>query len=211
MAKRAKTFKNRRRTTMSQLMILVGLLGLLYIAWQVNYQPVTHAEPSVQVPVVVAKPSNVTTSLQHSNATELQIPDIGVNAQVINVGKKADGTIQVPSDPSQVGQYQNAPSPGEIGPAIIVGHVDSMKGPAVFWRLHLLQPGETIKIVRADGTIATFKINKVENFSQENFPTQEVYGNLDYPGLRLITCGGSFNYLTRHYSDNTVVFATLVQ
>ncbi|MBI4101059.1 class F sortase, partial [Candidatus Microgenomates bacterium] len=95
--------------------------------------------------------------------------------------------------------------------AIVVGHIDNYRGPAVFWKLGQLQPGDVVEIDRADGTTVKFKVEAIKQFSQDQFPTAEVYGNIDHAGLRLITCGGQFNRITRQYSDNTVVFASMVQ
>jgi sortase (surface protein transpeptidase) len=107
------------------------------------------------------------------------------------------------------GWYKYSPTPGELGPAIIVGHVDSYKGISVFWRLRELVPGDTIDITRADGSVAKFQVNSLQQFDQTNFPTQAIYGDINYAGLRLITCGGTFNRKTGHYDHNMVVFASL--
>lgn len=199
-----------RSKIVSVVMILAGLTGLFYAGNRVFNQPILQAQPSQQSITVAAPSAPIKKSLTASNATQLQIPDIGINTTVALVGKRADGALEVPTDSQSVGQYKYAPTPGETGPAIITGHVDSIAGPAVFWRLRELVPGQVITITRADGVTATFKVDSVKDFAQNNFPSQEVYGDIDYPGLRLITCGGTFNYLTRHYSNNTVVFASLV-
>lgn len=154
------------------------------------------------VPVVKTVPS-----LPHSVPTSVSIPSIGVNANVVSVGQNSDGSIAVPG-PYDVGWYNLGPSPGEIGPAVLVGHVDYVTiGPAVFWNLRNMQPGDIIQIARQDGKTVNFKVEKVQSYGQEAFPTQDVYGNINYPGLRLITCTGDFNYVTHHYSDNLVVYA----
>jgi sortase (surface protein transpeptidase) len=107
------------------------------------------------------------------------------------------------------GWYQYGPTPGELGPAVVVGHVDSTQGIAIFWRLRELLPGDEIYIDRQDGTTATLKVDDIQQYSQDQFPTDKVYGNIDHAGLRLITCGGTFSTVTHHYSDNTVVYASL--
>lgn len=150
-------------------------------------------------------------SLAASDATRVQIADIGVDAEVLSIAKYRDGTLEVPSDAAKVGQYSLGPTPGEVGPAIIVGHVDSLTGPAVFWRLREMLPGQMILITRQDGSVARFKVDTVQEYAQDAFPTNEVYGNIDHAGLRLITCGGSFNVFTQHYTNNTVVYASLIQ
>lgn len=145
-----------------------------------------------------------------SEPTELDIPDVGIRTSVTTVGRNADNTIQVPDSYEAAGWYRYSPTPGEIGPTIIVGHVDSYRGPAVFWRLSQLQPTQLVKVKRADGQTVTYQVTDVKQFDQNNFPTNEVYGNISYAGLRLITCGGVYNRATNHYSHNTVVYAAMV-
>jgi sortase (surface protein transpeptidase) len=151
-------------------------------------------------------------AMTRSAPTSLNIPKIGVNAQVIGLGVNADGTLQVPSlEQAQLTSwYQDGPSPGEPGNAVVVGHVDShVTGPAVFFRLGELLPGDIVKIGRADGTVATFRVDGVKSYPKTDFPTDLVYGPAGRPGLRLITCGGDFDENQRSYEDNVIVFATL--
>lgn len=211
--KKRKATKKTPHRKSSICLILLGVLGMVFCLSQILNPPVLRANISSAIAVpqtVIAQPTTVKKSMVASNAAQLQIPSISVDASAVIVGKQKDGSMKVPSNAAIVGQYQFAPTPGEVGPAIIVGHVDDIKGPAVFWRLRELQAGQMIIIKRVDGTTANFKVDKIMNYSQNEFPTTEVYGNIDFPGLRLITCGGTFNHLTRHYSDNTVVFASLV-
>ena len=121
----------------------------------------------------------------------------------------SDGTLQVPAGYSEVGWYRKSPTPGEIGPSVIVGHLDGPQGAAVFWRLHELIPGDSLEIVRADGNTARFEVDKVAQFSQDAFPTEEVYGDIYHSGIRLITCGGTFDRQAKRYSHNTVVYGKL--
>jgi sortase (surface protein transpeptidase) len=145
-------------------------------------------------------------ALQRSTPLSLNIPALGLEASVTGVGQNSDGSMEIPG-PNDVGWYTLGPSPGELGPAIIVGHVDYVTGPAIFWKLRDIEPGNQISVNRGDGSTVKFSVEKVATYDQNNFPTDEVYGNLDYPGLRLITCDGDFNYLTHHYSHNLVVYA----
>lgn len=118
--------------------------------------------------------------------------------------------MEVPPDGDLAGWYKGAPTPGELGPAIIVGHVDWAGDLGVFYNLRNLEPGDHITITRMDGSTAEFQVAQVEQFSKNEFPTNAVYGDIDHPGLRLITCGGSFDRAARSYVDNIVVFADLV-
>jgi hypothetical protein len=140
---------------------------------------------------------------------EILIPAIAVRAPVTAVGLTPDGRIEAPplDRPEVTGWYIHSPRPGEPGPAVIVGHVDTRSGPAVFSRLAAMKPGDRIEIIRGDGKTVTFTVDSVERFAKDTFPTERVYGDLDYPGLRLITCGGTFDRARRSYRDNVVVFA----
>jgi len=147
--------------------------------------------------------------LARSVPLRVQIPVIAVDTTLMSLGLKADRTLQVPPSGFPAGWYTGAVTPGEVGPAIIVGHID-WNGPAVFYRLRDLTPGDTITVSRADGTKPRFRVIKVAQYSKDAFPTALVYGNTATPTLRLITCGGAFNTNTGHYEDNTVVFADLL-
>lgn len=151
-------------------------------------------------------------AMHRSVPTRLRIPSITVDAEVIEVGLDKDQRIEVPplERAHLTGWYKHGPTPGEIGNAVIVGHVDSYRtGPAVFFHLGALQPGERIEVVRADGTVATFVVDGVAKYPKAEFPTDLVYGPTDRAQLRLVTCGGNFDSRTREYLDNVIVFATL--
>ena len=126
-------------------------------------------------------------------------------ADVCNV----DGTLEVPPTGFPAGWYTGAPTPGELGPAIIAGHVDLDGEPGVFFELRHLTPGDEIQVSREDGSTARFRVDRVERFAKDRFPTELVYADLDHAGLRLITCGGDFDQQVRSYEDNLVVFARL--
>ncbi len=150
------------------------------------------------------------TNAQVAAPASMAIPSISVEARLIRVGLNPDRSLQVPRSHSLAGWYTKGAAPGETGPAVIVGHYDSVDGPAVFYRLSELRPGQSVQVRRADGSVAKFSVDRVERFSKGKFPTDEVYGRVNRPELRLITCGGSFNYRTRHYRDNIVVFAHML-
>jgi sortase (surface protein transpeptidase) len=143
----------------------------------------------------------------------LSIPAIGVHTSVIELGLGADDTLQVPpltqAGVQEAGWYDLGPAPGQVGPAVIAGHVDSYQGPGVFFRLGALRPGDQISVTRADGTVAIFRVDAVDKYSKTSFPTRQVYGPVGYAGLRVITCGGQFDYQTRHYLSNIVIDAAL--
>ena len=147
--------------------------------------------------------------LTRSSPVRLQIGAIGVDSTLMDLGLRADGSLEVPPSGFPAGWYSGGPTPGELGPAIIAGHID-WNGPGVFFRLRDLKPGDHVTITRADGSKPVFRITRVAQFPKNKFPTNLVYGNIDHAGLRLITCGGSFNNQTGHYEDDIVAFADLV-
>jgi hypothetical protein len=144
---------------------------------------------------------------------KIQITRIGVNTKVMKLGLRSDGTLDVPpfDHADEVGWYEKSPDPGAEGPAVIVGHIDSPQGPAVFYRLASLIPGDLIQITRADGSVAIFRVSRLESPAKNRFPTHAVYGNINYAGLRLITCGGSYDPSAGGYQSNTIVFAKLIK
>jgi len=139
--------------------------------------------------------------------THLDIERIRVSAAVVALAPNPDLTVPVPADPAQAGWYAGGPSPGDPGPAVVVGHLDSDHGPAVFWRLAELRPGDDVAVEHADGSAVRFVVTRIARFARSSFPSDEVYGATAAPELRLITCGGVFNRLTGQYADNVVVFA----
>jgi len=139
--------------------------------------------------------------------THLSIPAVDVNTDLINLATQDDGTLEVPKNFALAGWWDQGAAPGDVGPAVIVGHIDSYRGPAVFYRLRQLTPGALVTVGRSDGSTALFAVDALREFSKEAFPTNLVYGATDAPTLRLITCGGSFDDKARSYLDNIVVFA----
>jgi sortase (surface protein transpeptidase) len=138
----------------------------------------------------------------------LTIPEIGVSTRLITLGLTAQGTAQVPSTASVAGWYARSPRPGAVGPAIILGHIDSYQGPGVFFRLAVLRSGDPIYIRRSDGSTVEFRVTAVQSYLKDHFPTEAVYGPTPDAELRLITCGGAFDSATGHYLSNIVVYAT---
>ncbi len=152
-------------------------------------------------------------ALPASEPTALSIPAIGVESTLITVGQNPDGTIHVPQpgpNYDKAAWYEYSPTPGEVGPSVLLGHIDSAEnGPSVFYRLAEMQPGQEVSVTRADGTVAVFTVDRVEKYPKADFPTLEVYGNTPNPQLRLITCGGTFNEDSGNYRSNIVVYAHL--
>lgn len=147
-------------------------------------------------------------SMTKSSPIRIRIPAIGVDSKLMKLGLQKDGSLQVPPSGSPAGWYTGSPTPGEIGPAIIAGHVD-WNGPAVFYTLNRVRLGDQIIVNRVDGTTATFKVTRVAAFLKNSFPTDAVYGDLAYPGLRLITCG-DYDFKLHKYVRDIVVFANLI-
>jgi sortase (surface protein transpeptidase) len=139
----------------------------------------------------------------------ITIPSIGVKAGIVGIGLRADGAMQVP-DPDQVGWYKRGPRPGTPGPAVLIGHLDSRTGPAVFYRLRQLRPGDEILVGHRDGSTTKFIVGRLERHPKTALPTNRIWPTTSKPLLRLITCGGSFNHATGHYRDNLIVYADRV-
>jgi hypothetical protein len=151
-------------------------------------------------------------ALPRSIPVRLDIPAIGVHTRLMRLGLHRDGTMRVPPlrPDAPAGWYDGLVSPGEIGPAVIVGHLDSAyEGPAVFFRLGALHPGDAVSVRRTDGSTVVFTVDRVVRYAKARFPTASVYGPIDHPGLRLVTCGGSYDAARGSYRDNVVVFASL--
>lgn len=151
--------------------------------------------------------------MEESTPTLIDIPAIGVSSALMNLGLNSDGTVEVPpvEPEAPAGWYDGSPEPGTLGPAVILGHVDTRAGPAVFYRLGELREGDEISVTREDGTIAIFVIDRVESYPKSEFPTEQVYGNTDHAALRLVTCGGPFDSAAGSYLENVVVYASLVE
>jgi Sortase domain len=140
----------------------------------------------------------------------LAIPAIDVRTTLIRLGVTARGTLQVPASTSVAGWYTGSPRPGDVGTSIIAGHIDSVQGPGVFFRLRLLHPGDLVYVRQAGGRLATFRVTSVRSYPKDHFPTAAVYGPAPDAELRLITCGGLFDYATGSYLSNVVAYTTEV-
>lgn len=137
----------------------------------------------------------------------IRIPAISVDAAVVDLGLNQDGTLEVPADFDVTGWYTGRSVPGDTGPSVVVGHVDSHTGPAVFIELSRLEAGDLVQIDRSDGLVAWFQVRELTQVHKDEFPTQQVYGDTAEPTLRLITCGGDFDRSARSYEENLIAFA----
>jgi LPXTG-site transpeptidase (sortase) family protein len=138
--------------------------------------------------------------------TRVRIPSIGVDSPLEALGLDSAGALQPPVDFNRAGWYADGTVPGDVGPAVIAGHVDSRKGPAVFFRLYRLRPGDLVQVRRGDRWLG-FRVVSTARYAKDRFPTSDVYGPTPDPQLRLITCGGVFNASRRSYVDNVVISA----
>ena len=168
--------------------------------------PIASAPPAAPLPEFRA----VRELARSEVPVRLRIPALGIDAPVGSVGQAPDGTVEVPGEWQEVGWYDRGPRPGEDGPAVLLGHVDSKAGPAVFVRLPQVQSGTVVEVVGEAGAITRFRVDRVEQYPKTRFPTEAVYLPALRPELRLVTCGGEFDRATGHYRDNIVAYASLV-
>jgi sortase (surface protein transpeptidase) len=191
--------------------VAVGSTGLAAAALSPQHAVQLPARPSpIPAPTgQTALPASLSTVQQAARPVWLSIPAIGVRTSLVDLGLRANGTLQVPSSTAVAGWYTGSPRPGTIGAAVIAGHVDSRSGLGIFFWLRELRPGDRVYVGRADGTMAVFTVTAVRKVAKDLFPTAAVYGPVPDPELRLITCGGVFDRSTGSYLSNVVVFARL--
>ncbi len=198
-------------------LLVVGGAGL---AFGLQSQPRSLAGPATRHVVppqgvggsTKSVPTNVVVPPLPDRSTPLtlHIPAIGLTQQLAILGVNPNGTVQVPTDIQQPGWYQFGPSPGQAGSAVILGHVDSYRGPAVFFKLRTLVAGDLIGVTMANGSTAQFKVTSIAMYLKTQFPAQLVYAAAGGSSLQLVTCGGVFNSHTGHYLSNVVVYSSLV-
>ncbi|PWR10637.1 class F sortase [Micromonospora acroterricola] len=198
-----------RRRTLPAVVALLGVTGLGLITVGLTADPAQPPRPPADAPTRT-QPAPDLAPLPRAAPVQVRIPAIGVRAEVVPVGADATGVLEVPplDRPTLAGWYRHGVAPGETGNAVLVGHVDSPAGPAVFFDLGQLRAGQEIQITRADAQVTTFAVDSVRAYPKDRFPTTLVYGPADVAGLRLITCGGRFDGGTGNYVDNIIVFAT---
>lgn len=199
--------------------VFLALCGTTVIAVAVAAQerppqpPPSAAMPSAR-PSPEPVPDPVEPPLPSSEPVAVDVPAIQVHSPLQHLGLTPEHTLQVPVPGPRYDEaawYENSSTPGTVGPAVLLGHVDSLSGgPSVFFNLGKLRPGDEVLVTRADGLVAVFRVDGVRRYAKDDFPTQLVYGATDHAALRLITCGGDVDRATRHYRENIVVFASLV-
>jgi hypothetical protein len=148
--------------------------------------------------------------VERSVPVSLRVPAIGLAVSMSELGLNSDGTVEVPTDFQEPGWFRLGPSPGQVGSAVILGHVDSYRGPAVFFQLRSLQAGDRVEVSLADGAVAEFVVNTVATYPKAQFPAEQVYASHGYSALNLVTCGGEFDSQTRSYLSNVVAYTSLV-
>ena len=168
--------------------------------------PVSSSSTTTTAPVPEPSPAPA----QVADPVRVHIPAIGVEAPVIPLSIDAGGTLEAPQHFDEAGWNRDGPEPGEVGTAVIAGHVDSRTGPAVFFRLRDLSEGDPIHVHRADGTLVTFEVTSSAQYDKREVPSEQVYGATGGIELRLVTCGGEFDRSRRSYRDNLIVFASHV-
>jgi len=170
------------------------------------------ADPALPPPPAALEPveAPAAATMPASTPTAIKIADLKISSTLGQVGLNKDGTVEVPTNYAQAAWYRYGPTPGALGPAVILGHVDSRNGPAVFYNLTSMKPGQVIEVTRADNTTARFRVDAIKTFLKSEFPTEAVYGPIDYAGLRLITCGGVYDQKAKDYQSNVIAFATLI-
>jgi len=197
------------------IMLAIGLVVVVHaMTGQVSQPPASAQEIPATVGTAVpfpVDPSAVAPALPPSTPVGIEIPVLGVKAPVMRLGKNSDGTVQVPplGNHNLAGWYDGSVTPGADGSSVILGHVDSYTGPSVFFSIKNLHAGDQVDIIRANGSVAAFAVDGVQKVAKTQFPTRDVYGNVPYPSLRLVTCGGPFDAGSGQYADNIVVYAHL--
>ena len=183
--------------------VLAGAVALLSPGAPVPAAAGGPAAATIPAPVVAEGGTEETSAAP----VRVRVPAIGVDSELLRLGTDASGVLVPPADFARAGWFAGGAVPGDVGPAVVAGHVDSVDGPAVFARLRDLVPGDEVLVDRADGTTVRFAVTGVGRYPKDDFPTEAVYGPTPRAELRLVTCGGDFDRSRRSYEDNVVVFA----
>jgi hypothetical protein len=205
----------RRGVVIAVVVALLVALAVLVLTLGGGPGPSTAQPPPARPAAVEPVPprADAVAALPASEPVSIDIPKIGAHSSLIPLGLNADDTVQVPpvATPLQAGWYTYAPTPGEVGPAVVLGHVDGNHRKGIFFRLKELAAGDRVSVARKDGSTARFVVTKVHQVPKKDFEDEGVYDDTAGPELRLITCGGVFDRDAHDYVDNIVVYARLVQ
>jgi LPXTG-site transpeptidase (sortase) family protein len=184
--------------------VLLALLATVSLTACGSSTPTAAPVPSTSTSSTPAGPPRII-------PTSIEIPSIDAKSSLVQLGLNADKSVEVPpvAQPLLAGWYKYSPTPGQDGPAVILGHIDGDHQEGIFWRLHEMKTGDKVMVGRQDGSTLTFTVSKVDEIAKSAFPTSAVYGNTPDPELRLITCGGAFDASAHNYLDNIIVYATL--
>jgi len=191
-------------------LLLVGAT-LLVVGLRGGDHPLAAPSPSAEAlrSAVPVPPTPGALSTGRSLPVTLRIPALGMAVSIGSLGLDSDGSVQVPSGTAQPGWFRLGPTPGQVGSAVILGHVDSYQGPGIFFQLRTLAAGDQVDVDLADGTTAQFTVNSVAQYSKQQFPATRVYGSHGSSALQLVTCGGVFDHQTGSYLSNIVVYTSL--
>jgi hypothetical protein len=219
---RADHQRRSRRWWAAAVVLLLIAAGCLRLGLRAHQHPLAGPAPPRAAPSAArlapsaaggARPAAaraVTAVVARSAPVALRIPAIGVVVSVGALGLNPDGTVEVPTDFQQPGWFRLGPAPGQVGSAVILGHVDSHQGPAVFFRLRSLRAGDRVDVTLADGAVVHFAVDTVVMYPKKQFPAHQVYAPHGYSALQLVTCGGTFDTHTHHYLSNIVAYTSLV-
>ena len=202
------TATKHRRISRPGFVVLCAILLLLLIFLSTLFQSSeeTNDDPRVEN----SRDQEHLYTVSPSEPISLRIPSIGLDAEFEDpLGIDINGEIEVPEGFEKVARYIHGPTPGETGPSVILGHVDSLDGPAIFYPLGQIEKGDLIEIDRKDETVAVFRVTKIDRVEQRVFPSEDVYGDIPYSGVRLITCSGTYNQDSERYSHNLIVYGEL--
>ncbi|HEY2191174.1 MAG TPA: class F sortase [Actinomycetospora sp.] len=194
--------RGRSKTDSATLKIGIGLIVVLALIGLVVAGTSKSNSPASDVQLLAA-----------STPTTVTVPSIGAKSSLISLGQNSDGSLQVPplANPMQAGWYDKSPSPGTLGPAVVLGHVNGDGKAGIFYRLKDVKAGDQVMIARQDGQTAVFTVSHIDTVPKAAFPADQVYGDTPDSELRLITCGGVFDPAARSYEANVIVYANLTE
>lgn len=208
-----------RRGAMLLIAATATVVGVVLLTAGLTHRasaPPVHASGQINTPTPrtasSARPQG--RPLGPSAPTRLVIPTLHIDTAVNPIGLNPDGTLAVPQPGPHLNEaawFKNSPTPGQPGASIIEGHVDSVEGISVFWRLGDIRPGDQIIVYRNDGSRLVFTVNAVRDYPKSRFPTMSVYGgDLSQASLRLITCS-DFDPTIHHHTGDEVVYSHLTR